>query len=194
MARRRKVFWIASVAALVIIAITQSSSVFWALVLHALDPSALTGCQSRETTTEAVSPDGAWIATAYANICIVSPWATSYSESVEVRSSQEPPSPTPKRPVFGKESVLNDPPPTVTWLAPRILQITIPNLSRIGPQKTEFSDISIVYRYVPDDPVDRICWNRWLDWTTDIRSLDGPNLSREDFFARCRGTPAGPPR
>ena len=187
---RRAIVWLLVVAGLIGIATSQVARVTWELVALAFDRSGPSGCEPREIKSEVSSPDGAWIATAYSDVCIAGPWTTVYSDSVEIRRPQDPPPRLPGNSVFGKQHDVNDPPLAVTWIAPRILEIKLPNLSSIGKQQAEFADVAIVYRYVPDDPVDRICSKRWSAVMSDIRMLDRPRPDRDAFFAACRGAPS----
>ncbi len=49
--------------------------------------------------------------------------------------------------------------PVLHWLSPRKLQITIPNISSIGLQRSSFQGVDIAVKYEPDDPPAR---ERWL--------------------------------
>lgn len=194
--RLRHVLLALGVAAGAILLIASSDRVLMFLVMAAavFAPGGLTGCEPRQVHAETTSTDGAWTATSYTDTCVQGPFTTVVYDSVEIHGAHEPAQRAPKKAVFAKDHYTNDPPLTVTWIAPRILEIKLPNLSSIGKQQTEFADVAIVYRYVPDDPVDRICSKRWSAVMSDTRSLERPQPDRATFFAACRGTASGQPR
>jgi len=49
--------------------------------------------------------------------------------------------------------------PSLRWLSPGKLQITIPNISSVGLQRSSFQGVDIAIKYEPDDPLAR---ERWL--------------------------------
>jgi hypothetical protein len=184
------------VAAGVTLLIASSDRVLMFLVVMAavFTPGEITGCEPRQIHAEATSIDGAWIATSYTDTCVQGPFTTVVYDSVEIRGAHEPAPRAPKKAVFAKDSYPSELPLAVTWIAPRILEIRLPNLSSIGKQQTEFADVAIVYKYGPDDPVGRICSKRWSVAMSDARSLERPQPDQGAFFAACRGTAGEQPR
>jgi hypothetical protein len=189
--RTRRVLLALGVAAGAILLIASSDRVlmFMVVVAAVFAPGGVTGCEPRQTHAEATSTDGAWTATSYTDTCVEGPFTTVVYDSVEIRGAHEPVPPTPKKAVFAKDSHPSELPLAVSWIAPRILEITLPNLSSIGKQQTQFADVDIVYKYVPDDPVDRVCTKRWRTLMRDSRHLERPTPDRDTFFAACRGAP-----
>jgi hypothetical protein len=50
--------------------------------------------------------------------------------------------------------------PRLHWLSPERLQITIPNISSVGLQKSSYQGVDIVIKHEPDDPSAREKWLR----------------------------------
>jgi hypothetical protein len=50
--------------------------------------------------------------------------------------------------------------PLVQWLSAQRLQITIPNISGVGLQKSSYQGIDVAIKYEPDDPAVREKWRR----------------------------------
>jgi hypothetical protein len=50
--------------------------------------------------------------------------------------------------------------PLLHWLSPGKLQITIPNISGVGLQKSSYQGVDIVIKHEPDDPAAREKWLR----------------------------------
>jgi hypothetical protein len=50
--------------------------------------------------------------------------------------------------------------PTLKWISPKNLQITVPNISNIGLKKKSYRDVTITLRFEPDDPVAREKWRK----------------------------------
>jgi len=88
-------------------------------------------CEQRQVLSQAISPDGAWVATLYNNICSDGAFVTTIGDTVEITRPNEPATPMPAAgsTVFG----MADPPYgvpkplAVRWTAQRSLEITIPN-------------------------------------------------------------------
>src|SRR5258708_40091887 len=116
-------------------------------------------CEQRQVLSQAMSPDGAWVATLYNNICSDGAFVTTISDSVEVTRRNEPATPMPVagRTVFGMDDHPDGVPKplAVRWTAQRGLEITIPNDALAGNQEVAFADITISYKYIPDDPAER---------------------------------------
>jgi hypothetical protein len=145
-------------------------------------------CEQRKELMRAPSPDGAWVASFYYNVCSDGGFVTSYSDTVELARPNDPPTPGPTRGlVFGMDHDRDDVPRGLTWTAPRRLAITIPNEAWIGGQNTSYRDVTIFYTYVPDDPVERACRNEWLSIPVVERDHRSQTPGeRESFFAHCR--------
>jgi hypothetical protein len=143
-------------------------------------------CEQREPLSQVASPDGAWVATLYDNICSDGGWVTVLFVTAEITRPNEPAAPMPAKDntVFGMDR--NWPgvpePLTLTWTAPRSLEITLPNDARTATQKQALGDIAISYKYVPDDPVERTCLKKWYSLPFD----EHRRYDRKDFVATCR--------
>jgi hypothetical protein len=61
------------------------------------------------------------------------------------------------------------------------LQVTIPNDAWIGEQRSEFADVTISYKFVPDDPVERACRAHLRSGSIDEQQKWGPA-----YVAKCR--------
>jgi hypothetical protein len=149
-------------------------------------------CEQRQVLSQAMSPDGAWVATLYNNICSDGAFVTEISDSVEVTRPNEPATPMPVagRTVFGMDDRPFDVPKplAVRWTAQRSLEITIPNDALVGKQEVAFADITISYKYVPDDPAERACLKKWYSQPTEeqVRRMLSPTENLKVFLAKCR--------
>jgi hypothetical protein len=146
-------------------------------------------CVARRALSRAISPDNAWIATVYDNVCSSCPLTTCdfVVETVEVTLPNEDPSPIPSTgTVFTMtpDTYQVEKPPSVSWTGRRTLEITIPNLTWAGKQETAYADLNVTYVYVPDDPVGRACVKEWFDEMT--RRMQFPSESIPEFLAKCR--------
>lgn len=115
-------------------------------------------CQS-ELVSFLLSPDEAWAAIVQEELCTGDgPASTGVTDTVQiVARGQEP---THLNDVFGiEEHGRPENRPLIHWLAARKLQITVPNLSLIGLQKSAYAGVEISIKFEPDDPVAR---DRWL--------------------------------
>jgi hypothetical protein len=120
-----------------------------------LTPRPAPGCGQRKMLAQAPSPDGAWVAVIYNNIC--SDFVTTIDDTVEITPPNEQPSPVPSTGVvFGMDDrpFNTQKPLAVTWLSLRSLEVTIPNDASAGKQEFVYADVTIIYKYVPDDPVE----------------------------------------
>jgi hypothetical protein len=145
-------------------------------------------CEIRQVLSQAPSPDGAWVATVYFNVC--GACVTSDFYSVEVTPPDEPATPMPEagRTVFGMDYSGAPKPFAVRWTAQRSLEITIPNDARAAKQEEAFADMTISYKYVPDDPAERACLRKWYSQSIDeqVRRNLSPNENLKVFVAKCR--------
>jgi len=91
------------------------------------------------------------------------------------------------RTVFGMDTI-HPKPLAVRWTAQRSLEVTIPNDALVGKQEIAFADITISYKYIPDDPVERACLKKWYSQPTDeqVRRMLSPNENLKVFVAKCR--------
>jgi hypothetical protein len=115
-------------------------------------------CQS-ELVSFLLSPDNAWAALVQEELCTGDgPASAGVTDTVQiVERGQEP---THLNDVFGvEEHGRPENRPLIRWLAARKLQITVPNLSLIGLQKSRYAGVEISIKFEPDDPVAR---DRWL--------------------------------
>jgi hypothetical protein len=153
------------------------------------------GCDERKVLSKAVSPDGAWVATVYNNICSDGVFVTVVSDTVEITRPDEQAAPIPAAGVvFGMSDhpSYGDKALSVKWIAERSLEITVPNDTWAGPQDSSYADLAISYKYVPDDPVERSCLKQWRASPTDVmvhRTLS-PTDDINAFLARCHAAGA----
>jgi len=153
------------------------------------------GCDERKMLSKAVSPDGAWVATVYNNICSDGGFVTMISDTVEITRPGEPAAPIPNAGVvfgmddhpFDVEKALS-----VKWIAERGLEITVPNDASAGTQDSTYADLTISYKYVPDDPVERGCLKQWRSLPTDemVRRSFTPADNLNAFLTRCQAAGA----
>jgi hypothetical protein len=145
--------------------------------------------------SKAASPDGAWVATIYNNICSDGVFVTVVSDTVEITRPGEQAAPIPAAGVvfgmddhpFDVERALS-----VKWIADRGLEITIPNDASAGRQDSSYADLTISYKYVPDDPVERRCLKQWRSLPTDemVRRSLTPTDNINAFLTKCRAAGA----
>jgi hypothetical protein len=127
----------------------------------------------RETIAMTSSPDGKWMALVREGECSDGRIVTVSTDTVQLvpRSSLEtiPLERSPDQPRHENDVLVVDyyghfeSRPVLQWLSPRQLQVTIPNLSGIGMQKSSYQDVAIVLRFDPDDPVAREKWRKQRD-------------------------------
>jgi hypothetical protein len=150
-----------------------------------LRPFGTPGCD-RAVLAQATSPNGAWVATIYNNVCRDGAFVTTVSDTVEITRSGQEASPVPIGVVFGMDDLPYgaEKPLAVNWLGPQSLQITIPNDAWAGSQRSAFADVAISYKYVPDDPIERACLKQWRSLPTDgmVRQIS----YMDTFLRRCR--------
>jgi hypothetical protein len=126
------------------------------------------GCQ-RRTISALMSPDDAWVAFVQEDMCSDGYFVTTITDTVQlvccdaagaVQLTWHPDKPRHENDVFAlDEHGQPENRPLTRWLSPQKLQITVPNKSLIGFQKSSYEGIEIVIKYEPDDPVER---ERWL--------------------------------
>jgi hypothetical protein len=152
------------------------------------------GCDERKILTRAISVGGAWAATLFENICSDGGFVTYASNTVEIARPDAKMSPMPSdATAFAMESDADQRPLALAWTGPRRLEITLPNEVRVGLNRSSFADATVIYKYVPDDPVERACLKQW-------RALPGDEIVRRSlsasenltvFLAKCHAA-AGP--
>jgi hypothetical protein len=140
---------------------------------------------------QAPSPDGAWIAAIYNNICSDGGFVTTIDDTVEITRPGDQPSPMPSAGVvFGMDDRPYDTqkPLAVTWLDRRSLEVTIPNDASAGKQELSYADVIITYKYVPDDPVERACLKQWrfLPTQEQVRRSQLPTENIRAFLSTCK--------
>jgi hypothetical protein len=147
-------------------------------------------CEQRKVLAQALSPDGAWVATIYNNICSDGWFVTTISDTVEISRPDEKASSVPSRgTVFGMDDSPYgvDKPFALAWKGMRIIEVTIPNDAWAGKQDEAFDDVDIIYRYIPDDPVERACLKQWRSLPTEemVRRSSSPTENIKSFLAQC---------
>jgi hypothetical protein len=124
----------------------------------------------RGTISVLVSPDDAWVALVQEGVCSDGGFVTISTDTVRLvrrdlvdtiqlalRS---------EKPGHEKDVLVVDHyghwenRPLIQWLSARKLQITIPNLSGVGLQKSIYQGIDVAIKYEPDDPAAREKWRR----------------------------------
>jgi hypothetical protein len=164
--------------------------VWWVFVGLLPIPGAAPGCEQRDLLSQAASPDGVWTARIYYNVCSDGYFVTTVSNTVEVRPADKGTSSIPSEGVvFGMDVGPYDQgkPLAAKWTGARNLEITIPNDAWAGRQASNFADVSISYRYVSDDPVERACLRQWrsLPSEVQVRRSQSPTENLRAFLARC---------
>jgi len=124
----------------------------------------------RETISVLVSPDNAWVALVQEGVCSDGVVVTVSTDTVRlVRHAtvgEIQLAPHAEKPDHENDVLVVDyyghseNRPLIQWLSPRKLQITIPNISGVGLQKSSHEDVEIVLKYEPDDPAARDRWRR----------------------------------
>jgi len=147
------------------------------------------GCEIRTILSQSEAPDHAWVATIWNSVCSDGWFVTTIDDTVEIRTPNEPAAPVPTGVVFGMDDHPFGVQKTlaVRWIAPRSLEITIPNDAWAGVQKSTFGDVTITYKYVPDDPVERACLRVWRSLPTEemVRRSQSPTDNIKAFVAKC---------
>jgi hypothetical protein len=148
------------------------------------------GCEQRQIFAEAGSPDGAWVARFYQNVCGGGFGTTYVDDTVEIARPNDAPHPVPAVGVVFEmsDSFYDKPKPmTLRWLNVRELEVTIPNDAWTGAQQSTFDDLFISYKYISDDPVERACLKQWRSLSTDemVRRSSSATENMKVFLARC---------
>jgi hypothetical protein len=170
------------------------TSVFFAIIFLVSHYTAIAfgapGCEQHKVLARAISPDGAWVAAIYNNICSDEAFVTIVENTVEITRPNEKASPAPSTgTVFGMDDRPSDIEKSlaVTWTAPRNLEVTIPNDALAGKQELAFADVVISYKHVPDDPIERACLKQWRSLPTEemVRRSFVPTENIKAFLAKC---------
>jgi hypothetical protein len=124
----------------------------------------------RGTISVVVSPDDARVALVREGVCSDGGFVTISTDTVQlVRRDLIDTiklAPSPDEPVHENDILVVDDyghpenRPLTQWLSPRKLQITIPNISGVGLQKSTYDGVDIVIKYEPDDPAAREKWQK----------------------------------
>jgi hypothetical protein len=124
----------------------------------------------RETISMSVSPDNTWVALVQEGWCSDGGFVTISTDTVRLarRDSidQIQLAPRDEKPLHENDVLVVDyyghaeNRPLIQWLSPQRLQITVPNLSGGGLQKSRYQGVDIVIKYEPDDPAAREKWQR----------------------------------
>jgi len=112
------------------------------------------GCE-RQTVSLLVSPDDAWTALIYEDLCSHGPaFTTVILDRVHlVRRGEE--SKEDSDVLVVDEGGHPENRPLTQWLSPQKLQITIPNKSLVSLRKRSYEGIEVVVKFNPDNPVER---------------------------------------
>jgi hypothetical protein len=123
----------------------------------------------RQTVAVLVSPENIWVALVEEGVCVSGPVTVSTDTVRLVRrnsTSQILLAPRPEKPEQENDVLVVDyyghaeNRPNLRWLSPGKLQITIPNISAVGMQKTTYQGVDVVIKYEPDDPAAREKWRK----------------------------------
>lgn len=125
------------------------------------------GCQ-RETISVLISPDNSRVALAQEDTCSDGYFVTTVTDTVElarrevgdaVHLDQHADKPKHENDVFAlDEGGHPENRPFMRWLSTNKLQITVPNKSLIGLQKSSYDGIDIMIKFEPDAPDEREQW------------------------------------
>jgi hypothetical protein len=149
------------------------------------------GCEVRQVLAHATSPDGIWEATVYDTSRTDGGFATVFVVTVEIARPGEKTSSCPSAgTVFAMDASPYTGPIAVSWAGPRSLEVSIPSEKSVGKKKLAFADVTVSYRHIADDPVEKGCWERWRMLPNDeaAKSRSGPASAEnaEMFLAKCR--------
>jgi hypothetical protein len=127
------------------------------------------GCW-RSTISTSISPDNAWVALVQQDVCSDGAFVTTVVDKVQlvrrisidaIPLGPHADEPIHENDVFAVEDGgYPEERPLIRWLSSDKLEISIPNLTFIGLQKTEYYGVQIVVKYNPDDPAQREQWLR----------------------------------
>lgn len=132
-------------------------------------------CQ-RETISVLISPDNSWVAAVQEDTCSDGYFVTTVTDKVElarleatdvVRLNPHADKPRHENDVFAlDEGGHPENRPLTRWLSTSKLQITVPNKSLIGLQKSNYEGVDILVQFEPDDPSERARWLKSLGLPT----------------------------
>ena len=154
-------------------------------------------CEQRKVFAEEISPDGARAARLYQNVC-GGGFGTGYVDfTVEIaRPDERPPRVQAADAVFEMADDGDDKPEPMTlrWLDEKKLEIAIPTGVRAGRQQETYENLTISYRYLNDDPIERACIQRWrsLPINEQVHQSMSPKENMTAFLAQCHAEPAAP--
>ncbi len=143
------------------------------------------GCEQHQVFAEAVFLDGSWVARFYQNVC--GEFGTYVDDTVEIARPNEAAPHVPTVGVVVFEMMDQPGPMALRWLNARELEVTIPNDVWAGGQQSSFADLTISYRYIPDDPVERACLKQWRSVPIEemVRRSSSATENGKAFLARC---------
>lgn len=136
---------------------------FWIIIpatlIHASGKESISSACHREIISKVESPDHNWVALLREDICSDGAFTTVVTNTVQLLRNGE--APRQEGDVFGLDSGGHpEERPIIEWLAPRLLQILIPNKSLIGLNRSKRDEINIIVKFNPDDPEERKQWLR----------------------------------
>lgn len=110
------------------------------------------GC-TREELSHVQSPDGAWIAAVYLEICSDGAFTTTATDNVQIASTNDRER---KADIFAEdEDGYPEDRPDITWVSSDQLRITVPHWSTIGLHPQPFGPVGVELIIKPDDPAVR---------------------------------------
>jgi hypothetical protein len=112
------------------------------------------GCD-RQTLSLLASPDDAWTALIYQDLCSHGPaFTTVILDRVQlVRRGEE--SREDSDVLVVEDGGHPENRPLTQWLSPQKLQITIPNRSVVGLRKSSYEGVAVVVKFNPENPAER---------------------------------------
>jgi hypothetical protein len=124
----------------------------------------------RGTISMLVSPDDAWVALVQEGVCSDGGFVTISTDTVRlvrrdlvdtIQLALHSEKPEHENDVLVVDDYGHpENRPLIQWLSTRKLQITIPNISGVGLQKSSYQGIDVAIKYEPDDPAAREKWRR----------------------------------
>ena len=123
----------------------------------------------RQTVAVSVSPGDSWVASVEEGMCVSGPVTVSTntvrlmrrSSTNQISLASRPEKPEQENDVLVVDHYGHDENrPSLRWLSSGKLQITIPNISAVGMQKTTYQEVDVVIKYEPDDSAAREKWRK----------------------------------
>ena len=125
------------------------------------------------TVARVLSPDGAWQADVNESTCLFGLGVGAVVAEVHLLSTRDP---ARSADLLGVDTGGNaDERPKLAWVAPDILQVTVPNRSFLKILALRLDGVQVKVRFEPDDPAERAVWLREHDLPPDAdRNYGGP--------------------